>query len=157
MKNIKLIIFATLITIILVPLGILFNIYNSIKMLVSSFGYDFEYKIDKGFTNFYRYWKVFFTQTWFALSYILFHIAKGLDYVWNATSGELLEQFLCKEEKTLYGNGEVTVSCATGKEEERKMLTKLGVKFTKMLNKFFHQKDHCLEAWHNYNINKHFK
>jgi len=156
MKNIKLIIFAILVTIVLVPFGVLFNIYNSLKMIFLGIGTDFEYKIGKGFSNFFKYWKIVFTQTWHAISYILYHIAKGLDYIWNATSGELLEQFLCREENTLYGNGEVTVSCATGKEEDRMMLKKLGIRFTKMLNKFFHQKDHCLEAWHEYNIKKQF-
>jgi len=156
MKNIKLILFASLLTIVIVPFGILFNIYNSLRLFVVG-SLDVEYRIEKGLINFYSYWKIVFVQTWYAINYILFHIAKGLDYVWNATAGELFEEVLCTEEKTLYGKGEVTVSCATGKEESRFKLTSIGGKFTKLLNAFFHQKNHCLTAWEEYNIKTQFK
>ncbi len=141
MKGIKLIVLAIIVTVILVPLGVIWNILKAIY-------------------NFFMYWINIFYQAWLSLVFwvkaipktesfdeICFVSAMALDYMWNATSGELIEDIVTTEERTLFGKGEVTVSAATGRQQVKRKLTPTGEWFSGMLNKVFNEEAHCVDSW----------
>jgi hypothetical protein len=62
--------------------------------------------------------------------------------------GEWLEDSVTSEENTLFGNKNTTVSASIGELEvnQKPMLIK-GMFLSKLLNKFFRQKQHCKDAY----------
>lgn len=138
-EPILLLIGAIIVTIIVVPAGILYNIgkavYNALKV-----------KPFKAIWIIIRYWLKIIYQLWNAVKYLITKTAISLDLVWNATSGEMIEDFVTPKEETLYGNGNVTVSAATGNLEATSELNKTGKGFSKFLTKVLGQ-EHCLKAW----------
>lgn len=133
---------AILITIFLVPFGIVYNIgkaiYHALKLKpIFAIGYVI------------KYWLKILYQLWNVVKYIMVRIAVALDLIWNATSGEMIEDFVTTKEETFYGRGNVTVSAATGNLEELKELNDphgIGLKFSNFLSKTLGEK-HCIEAW----------
>jgi len=147
MKELKLIFFSIVVTIVVLPFGLLFNIYNSLREM-------FYFRFSNGIKHFTNYWIRIYKQTLVVIRYIFYHIAVAFDYLWNSTSGELFEQLLTTEEHTLYGEGDVTISTSTGYVEVRGTLTKKGKWFSKLLNKFFQEKAHCVDSYKRYLKNK---
>lgn len=138
-EPILLLIGAVIVTVLLVPLGIVFNIGYAIYLA-------FRLKPVRAIWCIIRYWLKLFYQVWNAIKYLLTKLAISLDLVWNATSGEMIEECVTTQEKTLYGNGNVTVSAATGNLEAGDHLNKTGKSFAKFLSKVLGP-EHCLKAW----------
>jgi len=133
---------AILVTAVYLPLGFAYSLGHAVYM---SFKSD-KYRLLK------LLWRIingFFA----AVGYILFHLAVGLDMFWNVF-GELIEDFFTHEEQTHYGEPLITVSSSTGDIQKRGRITKLGLGFSKLLNKVFGQKQHCLDSWELHNKSK---
>lgn len=98
-------------------------------------------------------WKSLFRLAWrtvdgtFAvIGYLLYHIAYSQDLLWNVY-GEAIEDVTTSKEDTLFGNKEVSVSAAIGKEEYEGRLVPSGKIITKILNVAFWQKQHAIDSW----------
>lgn len=90
----------------------------------------------------------FIDGIFFTIGYILFHLAKGLDLLWNVVAGEMFEDLITRKENTLFGTRDITISEATGKEQHFENLTRFGQWFSRQLNRLFKQKQHCLDAYY---------
>lgn len=73
-------------------------------------------------------------------------MAIAFDLFGNVAGGELIEDCVTAKEKTLYGNGDITVSGATGKLEIDGDLNKTGKWFTWMLGRVLGQ-GHSVDAY----------
>jgi hypothetical protein len=98
-------------------------------------------------------WKAFFNFWWrlvdgfaAALGYALYEIAYSLDLAWNV-NGEILEDIVTAKEETNFSKKNISVSESVGKLEIDENLNSSGKKFSKMLNIFFNQKQHAIDAW----------
>ena len=139
-KGLKLLLAAILVTVFLLPIGICWNIGKSIIE-------SFQLRFWKGSVKFIKYWGFLFYQTYRALDYGMMHLAVTLDLIWNASSGEFIEDMVTDEEKTLFGKGEVTVSAAIGRQETYLRLNKKGKWFSRLLDVAFNEKEHCKNAY----------
>ena len=136
MKNFILFLNAVLVSVFLIPIGLVYNIGKSI------------YKVLK-------YWYYILFQLIVVFKYlstrkglnIWFKLAYTQDLLWNVIAGEFLEDIVTNRENTYFGKGNITVSASTGKEVFDKQLAKRGKWFTKMLDKRFKEPSHCLNAW----------
>lgn len=95
---------------------------------------------------FFKFWWRLIDGFCAAIGYTLYQIAVGLDMGWNV-NGEILEDILTAEENTTFTNKNLTVSASTGKLELDNKLNKSGKIFSKILNFFFGQKHHAIDAW----------
>ena len=84
--------------------------------------------------------------TFAALGYMMFHIAVGIDMIWNV-NGEMIEDLTTTRERTWFGKKKTTVSTATGKEEVDNMQKPLGKKFNIWLNWLFNQESHAVDSY----------
>ena len=98
-------------------------------------------------------WKAFFKFWWrlvdgiaAAIGHILYETAYGLDVGWNV-NGEILEDMLTAKEDTTFSQKNLSVSASVGKLEIDGDLNKSGKRFSKLLNFFFNQKQHAIDAW----------
>ena len=73
-------------------------------------------------------------------------LAVVLDMMWNATSGELVEDCVTSVEITLYGRGDITISAATGELEDDDKLNKVGKGFSNFLSIAL-EDNHCKKAY----------
>jgi len=73
-------------------------------------------------------------------------LAVVLDMMWNATSGELVEDCVTSVELTLYGRGDITISAATGELEDDDKLNKVGKGFSATLSVMLDD-HHCANAY----------
>jgi hypothetical protein len=148
-KPIALLLSAISITIILVPLGIIYNILKAIYHCL-------KFRPISAIIYILFYWLKVLYQIWNALKYLMMRLAVSLDLIWNATSGELIEDCVTTKEETWYGNGNRTISAATGELEYYDELNKTGIKFSKFLSEVL-DKNHCIKAYEkeiNYPINE---
>ncbi len=144
MKEIGLLIASIVITIIIVPIGILYNIGKSIAEC-------YKLGLIEGSIKFVNYWLNIVRQLWVVVRYAAYHLAMINDYQWNVFVGEAIEDVVAKKEDTLYGKGGVSVSQATGKEELEGNMTKFGKsKFVPLLNWFFKEPNHSIDAYKRY-------
>jgi hypothetical protein len=81
-----------------------------------------------------------------AVGYALYEMAYSLDLAWNV-NGEIVEDMVTTKEDTEFTKKNVSISESIGKLEIDGDLNKFGKKFTKMLNVFFNQKQHAIDAW----------
>lgn len=142
MKEIKpflLLLGAILVTVLIVPPGIIYNIGKA-------FFHAFKLKPLKAVWSIIKYWLGILYQLWNVVKYFIVRIAVVLDLIWNATSGELIEDCVTTVEQTYFGNGNITVSAATGHLEENEKLNKTGKKFNSLLSLVL-GKNHSIEAW----------
>lgn len=95
-------------------------------------------------------------QIWNVIKFFCLQIAIGIDLLGNVTCGEAIEDLVTEEEYTLYGDGNITISTATGHLEYFKLLNKTGIKFSKVLSKVL-DKNHCIESYRRWTHNKTFK
>lgn len=72
--------------------------------------------------------------------------ALALDLLWNATSGELVEDCVTSVEITLYGRGDITISAATGELQDDDKLNKVGKGFSDFLSIALDD-NHCEKAY----------
>ena len=66
---------------------------------------------------------------------------------WNV-NGEILEDIITSEENTYFSKKNISVSATVGDLEIRNKLNKVGKIFSKLLNFFFKQKQHAVDAWY---------
>lgn len=123
----------------------------SVLMFSIGFLYSFGYSIFMSFKK--RDIKIFFKFWWrlidgfaAALGHMLYEIAYSLDLGWNV-NGEILEDMLTTKEDTTFGQKNISVSASVGKLEIDNNLVKSGKRFSKLLNFFFNQKQHAVDAW----------
>lgn len=76
-------------------------------------------------------------------------IAVAVDMFGNVAGGELVEDCVTAREDTLYGDGNATVSAATGKLEQNDELNKVGKFFTKLLSVAL-GRNHSVNAYKKY-------
>lgn len=138
-KPLMLLVGAVLITVFLVPLGIL---HNFVKSLIGCF----RLKFWKGLWKFVKYWLMVLYQLWCSVKYLMVRLAVVLDMIWNATSGELVEDCVTSVELTLYGRGDITISAATGELEDDDKLNNVGKGFSDFLSIAL-EDDHCKKAY----------
>jgi hypothetical protein len=139
LKELKLLLGAILVTIFLVPVGITHNIIQSLRQ-------SFQMKFWEGVWKFIKYWGFIAYQIWQAIKYLMFHTVFALDLIWNASRGEFIEGIVTKEEETLYGKGNISVSAATGHLEHEGKLDNEGIWFTDLLSKVLGE-NHSIEAY----------
>ena len=125
------------------PLAIVGAVYNIFKSIYECFDKKRPFI---GIINFFIYWLKIIYQAWCSVKFYIYQLAITNDYIGNAFGGELVEDCVTTEEKTLYGNGQVTVSASTGQLETNNKLNKFGVKFANLLSKVL-GKDHCKNAY----------
>jgi len=125
-----------IVSIIILPLGFLY-----------SFGYSFWLLITlKNWKAFFVFWWKLFDGFAYALGYILYNLALGLDLAWNV-NGELIEDSITAKENTTFGDKETTVSASVGKLELDNKLNKTGKGFSRVLNVVFWQRAHAIDSW----------
>lgn len=101
--------------------------------------------------NFIKYMATF--RFWKAVKHIVHEIAYSIDMLGNVTAGELIEDCITPLEKTYFGLGEITISAAIGycewmaRNGKPHSLNKFGWWLSKMLNKAFNEKEHCLRSY----------
>lgn len=81
-----------------------------------------------------------------AIGHALYEIAYALDLTWNV-NGEILEDGITAKEDTTFTEKNLSVSASVGKLEIDGDLNKFGKFFSKLLNIFFWQKQHAVDAW----------
>lgn len=125
-----------------------------VSCLVFSIGtlYSLGYSIWLSIT--FKKWYAFFQFWWrlidgfaAALGNLLYEAAYSLDLGWNV-NGEILEDMLTAEENTTFTQKNMSVSASVGKLQIDGKLNKFGLKFSKLLNFFFGQKQHAIDAWY---------
>lgn len=142
LKNLVLLLLAVLVSIPLLPIGLIWNIGKPIFHIHKG-GFN---KIAK---NWFGYWFKLLYQVYVVIGYLAYHVAMSIDLLWNAFSGEFIEDCITAEEDTLFGKGDVTVSESTGQLVNDAKLNKTGEGFNKFLDKVFFEKDHALNAYKN--------
>jgi hypothetical protein len=95
---------------------------------------------------FFEFWWRFVDGYCVALGHILYEIAYALDMCWNV-NGEIIEDIVTAEEKTTFTERDLSVSASVGKLQIDNKLNKFGLKFSKILNFAFGQKQHAVDAW----------
>lgn len=138
---------ACIVTVVLLPLGLL---YSLIKPIVDSKSKPPLFILKK----FGLYWLNILIQFWRSFKYIAYHTALFLDYTWNVFAGELLEDIITWKENTWFGNGKTTVSASIGQLENKDSLNKIGKRFSSFLNFVFNEENHALKSYNN-QINQH--
>lgn len=136
MKDFLLFIGAFVVSLFLIPIGIIYNIGKSIY-------------------NFFKYWYFIIYQSYKAIKHltkktdksIMFNLAYCQDLMWNAFAGEFIEDLITDEEITYFGKGDVTISASVGEIENRNRTAKRGKWFSKFLDTVFKENKHCLNAW----------
>ena len=86
-------------------------------------------------------------QLWNIIKYLFITIGYIIDLLGNVLLGELIEDLTTSEEKTLFGNGGVTISAALGDLLRRGKLNKFGLWLCWLLSSLdpIHE-NHCLSA-----------
>ena len=85
-------------------------------------------------------------MVYFSLLVMVYEIGYALDIAWNV-NGEIIEDMITSEEKTTFGQKDLSVSASVGRLEIDGKLNKSGRAFSKVLNVFFWQKQHAIDAW----------
>ena len=97
-------------------------------------------------------------QTWVIIRYLFLVTAYVIDLYGNVLLGELIEDLVTDQEKTLFGLGDVTISAALGDLKKRGKLNKTGILISNVLSRLdFKHKDHCIAAYELYMFKKNQK
>jgi hypothetical protein len=123
-------------------LGIIYNLGKSIFECC-------KLNFITGIFMFVGYWLRMLYQVWNVVKYFLMRAAVAVDMFGNVAGGELVEDCVTAREDTLYGDGNVTVSAATGKLEQDEELNKVGKFFTKLLSVTLGE-NHSVNAYKKY-------
>lgn len=134
--------------IIFIPIGVLFNIGNSIVNI-------FKFRLARAIKVFIDYWKYIIYQLWNTLYYLWFQIALSIDYLGNVFCGKLIGYLIVSDidwyennmELLLFGRGRVTLSAAIGQIEFNNKINNFGVFLSRTLNFAFNEENHCLAAY----------
>lgn len=131
--------------------ALIWAIIVSCLMFTIGTGYSFLYSIWlsvslKRWYAFFQFWWKLFDGACLAIGHIFYEIAYALDMGWNV-NGEILEDMLTAKENTTFTERDLSVSASVGKLEIDGDLNKFGKWFSKLLNFFFGQKQHAVDAW----------
>jgi hypothetical protein len=140
LKNLVLFGLALIITIPLLFCGLFWNLAKPIYHV-------YKGKFWKILSNWFVYWFKLLYQIYVVIGYLAYHLAMSLDLLWNAFSGEFIEDCITAQEETLFGKGDTTVSESTGELDFDGNLNKTGRYFSKFLDFIFVEKDHALNAY----------
>lgn len=133
----------------LIGIGIIYLIAKSVyKTVQLKFWEGPAYLLGSILKNLYQVWNV--------IKYYCIHIAISIDLMGNVTCGEMIQDIVTGSEDTLFGNGDVTISAATGQLESVGGLNKTGLKFSTILSKLLN-KNHCINAYNEYIYDKNYK
>ena len=135
---------------------ILLTCFGITHMIIKSIYHLFQCKFYLGPWYFIKYWFRVAYQLWNVCKYFLLKIAIGIDIFGNVACGEAIEDIITYEEKTMFGNGEVTISTATGELEYFDKLNPTGKWFTRTLSKLL-DKNHSINSYKRYLHNQNFK
>ena len=104
-------------------------------------------------TALFRYcWRVF--DGWCAaVGHLLLQAGYAMDLTWNV-NGEIIEDAVTTDEKTMFGEKNITVSASIGYEIEKGKLVRFGKALSCVLNIVFNQRQHALAAWKYWNAKK---
>jgi hypothetical protein len=141
-KGLWVLIWAIFVSILVFSVGTIYSLGYSIFMSVTG----------KDWKAFFKFWIRTFDGFLAAIGHILYELAYALDIAWNV-NGEIIEDMITHEENTTFGHKNISVSASVGKLELDNKLNKFGKFFTKLLNFFFWQKQHAIDAW-NYTMSK---
>lgn len=136
LKGLWALVWAAIVSVLMFSLGTIYTMLYSLWLTVTL----------KDFKAFFMFWWKTVDGLAAALGYIFYRIAYGLDMGWNV-NGEILEDFFTHKEDTNFGEKNITVSATIGKLEIDDDLNKTGKWFSKILNFFFNQKQHAIDAW----------
>ena len=129
-------IWALIVTTLMWSVGTLYSLVYSIYMSIT-------YK-DKWM--FFKFWWRMIDGFAAALGHLFYEAAYALDLTWNV-NGEIIEDIITAEENTTFNQKNISVSASTGKLQIEGKLVPSGKKFSKVLNFFFGQKQHAIDAW----------
>jgi hypothetical protein len=135
-------VWAITVSILSFTIGTIYSLGYSIYMSVTG----------KDWKSFFRFWWRTIDGFFAAIGHILYESAYALDIAWNV-NGEIIEDIITSEEDTSFGKKNLSVSASIGKLEIDDKLNKSGRIFSKVLNFFFWQKQHAVDAW-NYTVAK---
>lgn len=128
--------FAVCVSLLMFTIGILYSLGYSIWLSVTG----------KDWKAFFKFWWRTIDGLFLAVGHALYEIGYALDIAWNV-NGEIIEDMITSEEKTTFGQKDLSVSASVGKLEIDGKLNKSGRAFSKVLNVFFWQKQHAIDAW----------
>lgn len=129
-------VFAVVVSCLMFTVGILYSLGYSMWLSITG----------KDWKAFFKFWWRTIDGILAAVGYALYEVAYALDIAWNV-NGEILEDMITTEEKTTFGEKNLSVSASVGKLEIDGKLKKSGRIFSKVLNIFFWQKQHAIDAW----------
>jgi hypothetical protein len=129
-------IWALIVTTLMWSIGIVYSLVYSIYMSITC----------KDKWMFFKFWWRMIDGFAAALGYLLYEAAYALDLTWNV-NGEIIEDIITTEENTTFNQKNISVSASTGKLQIEDKLVPSGKKFSKVLNFFFGQKQHAIDAW----------
>ena len=129
-------IWALIVTTLMWSVGTLYSLVYSIYMSITC----------KDKWMFFKFWWRMIDGFAAALGYLLYEAAYALDLTWNV-NGEIIEDIITAEENTTFNQKNISVSASTGKLQIEDKLVPSGKKFSKVLNFFFGQKQHAVDAW----------
>jgi len=139
LKGILTFIAATIVSLLVIPIGVIWAFIHAMYMSISDKWYSF-------FLLLYR----FLVGTMHAVGYLFFYLGKFQDILWNVWAGELFEDFVTTNEDTWYGEpNNITISESTGREQIRNpdKIISSGNYFIKGLNVIFGQNQHAKDAY----------
>jgi len=132
--------------------ALLWAIFVTCLMWTIGFVYSIGYSIWltitlKKWYAFFKFWWRLVDGVLFAIGHIIFETAYGLDLTWNV-NGEIIEDMVTNEENTTFTDRDMSVSASIGKLQIDDKLNKFGLRFSKLLNFVFWQKQHAIDAWY---------
>lgn len=127
---------ALIVSCLMFSIGTIYSLGYSIYMSVTG----------KDWKAFFKFWIKTIDGLLAAVGYALYYIAEALDIGWNV-NGEIIEDIVTSNEKTTFGEKNITVSATTGKLQYENKLNKSGLILSKILNIVFMQKSHALDAY----------
>jgi hypothetical protein len=129
-------IWAIIVSVLMFSIGTLYSLGYSIWLSISL----------KKWYAFFAFWWRLIDGFAAAIGHALYELAYALDLAWNV-NGEIIEDIITAEENTHFTKKNISVSATTGDLEIRGKLNKSGKIFSKLLNFFFGQKQHAIDAW----------
>lgn len=136
LQGIWALLWAVLVSSLMFSVGTLYSIFYSFYLM---------FTLKRWYAPFQFAWKLF-DGACLAIGHILYEMAYGLDMGWNV-NGEILEDMVTAKENTTFSERDLSVSASIGKLEIDGDLNKFGKRFSKLLNFFFGQKQHAVDAW----------
>lgn len=129
MRNLISLFFAFILTLVLVPAGIVYHLIASVLSVLSL-------KFWQGVYKFFTYWFIFLAQLYNAVSYIAYHCTNALDLIWNSVAGDLIERIGVEKKNrglSSFGRGNFRLTETLGSSSNNQQLNNRG----KVIMKFF--------------------